>query len=480
MILRKELLLLENKYADNTALIYAEADEKTEISFAQLVGGIFLEAEQLTREPYERVAVIGESSDLWMYYAYGNVLAGKQTLLCDMLLPINEMAEVLKTMEIEKVYLSRELTDLKEELEHNHVDVEIAFWERPDLSPQIMTQTLQKAQACGSDFAGGNFIVTTSGTTSKVKGVVLDPDALLQNNFGLSEVLQAKEGDRVYCPLPMHHAYGLDVTLAFLRAGSTLYLGNMRRVLRDLKTYEPNVLLVVPTVIGYLHKEKLLGGSLRYAIVAGGKCEKKLEDFCREQGVFLQNLYGSSEASGGMAINLPGDSVDELTPIPGRTIEIAEDGEILVHAEWFMKEYYKAPQMTYEKTHDNCLFTEDLGYFDERGKLHINGRKNGMIAMENGDKIYCEETDEILGAMEGVSEAAVIYVEKKLIAVICPQKGVPDEVILEDINQYNAGQQLIRRMSDTWIRKSPLPRTSTGKMKRNELTQQYRKRKGID
>ncbi|MBO4680102.1 MAG: hypothetical protein J5626_10595, partial [Lachnospiraceae bacterium] len=105
---------------------------------------------------------------------------------------------------------------------------------------------------------------------------------------------------------------------------------------------------------------------------------------------------------------------------------------------------------------------------------HINGRKKDMISMENGDKIYCEETDEILSSLHGVKEAAVLYENKKLVAVICPEKGISKEEILGEIELYNRTQQVIRRIGDVWIRKEALPRTVTGKMKRNELEKQYR------
>ncbi|MDD3142048.1 MAG: hypothetical protein PHX08_24220, partial [Lachnospiraceae bacterium] len=123
------------------------------------------------------------------------------------------------------------------------------------------------------------------------------------------------------------------------------------------------------------------------------------------------------------------------------------------------------------------------------GNIYVNGTPSVKVVQyhrESGSVFPCRwitlsgiYTDEILSSLNGVKEAAVIYQDKKLIAVICPQNGVADYAIHSEIEKYNKKQQIIRRISEIWIRREPLPRTSTGKMKRQELQQEALERKQL-
>ena len=458
-------------YGAEVALAYRLDNEVREVSYRELVNDIFALERKLRLDPEQRVAIIGENSVLWFCYFYACLLAGKQTLICDMLLPINEMATVLQSMGIEKVYLSPSLQGLDAEIEENVSTCRTAFFE--DGFQENSGSDADTGVAQDSTTEEGEILCLTSGTTGKAKGVMIGMPAFVNNNVCLSGSICGGKGDVVYSPLPMHHMYGVNKTFAFLHLGARICLGSMRSVEKDIQVFGPNRLLIVPTVVEFLDKRNRLDCGIESIIVSGCKCEKKVESICERHGIFLQNIYGSSESAGGMALNVKGDAIDELTVIPGRDIRIADDGEILVETKWLMDGYYQDKSATERKMSGNVLYTEDMGYFDDEGRLHINGRKKDMIAMENGDKIYCEETDEILSSLAGVKEAAVIYVKQKLIAVVCAQAGATEEQIRESIAQYNHGQQVIRRISDVWIRKNSLPRTVTGKMKRAELTEAY-------
>lgn len=465
-VLRKELTSWKEKYGSRTAIQYRDGDNVISVSFEQLISDIMMLENKLRQIDADKVAIVGENSYQWYLMFYASLLAGKKTLICDMLLPLSEMVEVLNIMDVQMVFLSDQLEDLYNELHTCKVSYSVDYFKN------IIENDVSKSYT--DDLSEeGKIICTTSGTTSKAKGVVIGMEAFVNNNLCLSQLLVGEIGDKVYSPLPMHHMYGVNKTFAYLHMGATLCLGNMRTVEKDIVVFEPDRMLVVPTVIEFLNKRKKLGGSLKSIAVSGCKCDKRIEDICNKYGIFLQNIYGSSESAGGMAMNVPGNAIDELSVIPGREAIIADDGEILIRTDWLMDGYYKNEDATKAKIQDNTLFTEDMGYYDEAGLLHINGRKKDMIAMENGDKIYCEETDEAISSLECVSEAAVIYVDKKLVAVVCPKKGISETVINNAIGEYNRRQQVIRRISKVVISKKTLPRTSTGKLKRNELADWY-------
>lgn len=387
MKLRDELLLWENEYGDRIALKYLMDNVIVQISYRQFVHMVFELAERLQKDNHQKIAIIGENSIGWMCYFYAGLLAGKQTLLCDMLLPTEEMCEVLKRTDTEQVFLSEGLCGLEDELGEK-VSCRFSFFQKLETKHNMLESL--------SDSQEGTIICMTSGTTSRAKGVRISVSSFLNNNVFLSEVIVDAGKEQlcmVYSSLPMHHMYGVNKTFTFLHKGATLCLGSMRTILKDIISFKPNVLLVVPTVVEFLEKRKGFITEIEAIVVSGCKCEKKIEDICRAHNIFLQNIYGSSESAGGMALNLFGDSIEELSVIPGRKILIAEDGEICIQTKWLMDGYYNDEQATEEKMSGDILYTGDMGYMDKRNCLHISGRKKDMIAMENGDKIYCEETD---------------------------------------------------------------------------------------
>lgn len=469
-LLRDEVKGWYANHGGSTAIQYIEDDSVKKVSYEQLVDAVFAMEKELRKDESRRIAIIGETSVHWIVYFFASLLAGKQTFICDMLLPEREMQEVLKLVDVQKVYLSAQLKGLDESLKAHDSELSTEFWKQNVIDPGDHTERYPNESKVDEE---GKIVCLTSGTTSKAKGVVIGSRGFLVNNLHTARLLACEKGDAVYSPIPLYHVYGACVIFVFLHLGAKLCLGSMRSIEKDLELFSPSRLLSVPTIVEFLEKKNKLDQGIKSMIVAGCKCEKKIELICKEHGIILQNGYGSSESAGTVAVNAVGDSIDELSVVNTRDVRIAEDGEILVEAPYLMDGYYKNPEATKEKIDGNVLFTGDLGYLDEKGHLHINGRKTDMIAMANGDKIYCEETDEMLCALKGVREAAVIYAGQKLIAVICPEEGVSDEQIRESVAGYNKEQQVIRRMADIWIRQEALPRTSIGKMKRNELTKEY-------
>ena len=136
-------------------------------------------------------------------------------------------------------------------------------------------------------------------------------------------------------------------------------------------------------------------------------------------------------------------------------------------------EYYKDPEATAATLRDGTVHTGDMGYLDDQGRLHLIGRKKNMIVMENGEKVFCPDVDRELSALPGVKEAAVIYVDGRLIAVVALEKGATEEGILQSIATYNSLQPYYRRMRDTWIYGEKLPYTSSGKLHRSKLEREY-------
>jgi long-chain acyl-CoA synthetase len=166
-----------------------------------------------------------------------------------------------------------------------------------------------------------------------------------------------------------------------------------------------------------------------------------------------------------------------------------EDGEVLIRGPIVMREYFNRPDATAETLRDGWLYTGDLGRLDADGRLYITGRKKEMIVLASGKNLYPEEIEAHYREAPVIKELCVLGFNRhddasgeRLHAVI-----VPDEQVLRERGVVNV-QQLVRfelegrsvhlpphkriLTYDIWM--EPLPRTTTGKIRRHQIEKRLR------
>ena len=77
-----------------------------------------------------------------------------------------------------------------------------------------------------------------------------------------------------------------------------------------------------------------------------------------------------------------------------------------------MMGYWENPEATSECMRDGWLYTGDIGYMDDKGRIKIVDRKKDMILV-SGFNVYPNEIEDVIARMDGIFESAAI--------------GVPDE-----------------------------------------------------
>ncbi|MQY27427.1 AMP-dependent synthetase/ligase [Nocardia aurantia] len=129
----------------------------------------------------------------------------------------------------------------------------------------------------------------------------------------------------------------------------------------------------------------MLGGRLEYVIAGGASLEPSTADFFAGLGVEIIGAYGLTEASSTVSMSAPKanrpDSVGR--PVPGTTIAIADDGEILVRGAQVFPGYW--PDGGHADI--DWLATGDLGRLDEDGFLFITGRRKEIIVTNSGKNV---------------------------------------------------------------------------------------------
>jgi long-chain acyl-CoA synthetase len=268
----------------------------------------------------------------------------------------------------------------------------------------------------------------------------------------------------------------------------------MRRLFRTLLSANLKLrgvgVNIGPTVFGKVHKG--LGGHVRLLVTGGSKFDPAVGKDLYGLGFTILQAYGLTETSGAATINEPHDAhIDTVGRVlPGNELKIlppegdAEDGEIAIRGPIVMQGYFNRPDATAEVMRDGWFLTGDLGRMDAAGRVTITGRRKEMIVLASGKNIYPEEIEAHYRKSPVIKDICVMGVTRpdeptteRLHAVI-----VLDQDVLRARKIANAGDLLRFEMEglgatlpahkrvlgyDVWF--EPLPRTTTGKLRRFEI-----------
>jgi len=321
-------------------------------------------------------------------------------------------------------------------------------------------------------------LIYTSGTTGKPKGVQLTHGNFLAecgNVVNGASDLFLKPGGSTLLFLPIAHVFGRMVQIGAITAGLHLaHCGDITRLPADLASFKPTFVLAVPRIFEKIyngaesraeaagkgkifHKaaevaiaysegldskkisplvriqhglfDKLvyskiragMGGRVEAAISGGAPLGLRLGHFYRGAGIRVLEGYGLTETTAGATLNLTwAHEVGSVgKPIPGNTIKIAEDGEVLIKGPIVMKGYWQNDAANAEVfTADGYFKSGDLGRIDEAGYLYIVGRKKELIVTAGGKNVAPAVLEDRLRSHPLVSQCMVVGDNKPFIAAL--------------------------------------------------------------
>ncbi len=164
-----------------------------------------------------------------------------------------------------------------------------------------------------------------------------------------------------------------------------------------------------------------LGRRLRFFISGGSPLARDIGEFFHAMDVLILEGYGLTESSTVASVN----RVDRFKfgtvglPLPGVSIRIADDGEILIGGKNVFKEYLNDPIATGDaKTADGWLKTGDIGNLDDEGFLTITDRKKDIIVTSGGKNIPPANIENMLKTDRFVSHAFVYGDRKKYLTAL--------------------------------------------------------------
>jgi long-chain acyl-CoA synthetase len=171
----------------------------------------------------------------------------------------------------------------------------------------------------------------------------------------------------------------------------------------------------------YRRLRAALGGRVRYSWSAAAPLGTRLGHFFRGCGITILEGYGLTETSPATNTNTPGvQKVGTVgQPIPGGTIRIAPDGEVLVKGHMVFQGYWNNETATKEMIdEEGWLHTGDVGALDDDGFLTITGRLKDLIITAGGKNVAPAPLEDRLRAHWLVSQCLVVGDGRPYIAAL--------------------------------------------------------------
>ncbi len=321
-------------------------------------------------------------------------------------------------------------------------------------------------------------IIYTSGTTGRPKGCVLTHRNMLSDISNAMPALHQlfAEGSSTVLFLPLAHSFARLLQIGAVQGRvNTMYTADIKDLVADLGRFKPTFLLSVPRVFEKVyngakqkahaggkgaifdraekvaieysqaqdkpggpglalrlqHKvfDRLVYSKLRAAL--GGRCERaisggapmgaRLGHFFRGIGLIVLEGYGLTETSPAITFNREeAQKIGSVgQPLPGVTVRIADDGEILAKGEIVFQGYWNNPAATAEVIDEDGWFhTGDIGSLDAQGFLTITGRKKELIVTAGGKNVAPAVLEDRVRAHPLVSQCMVVGDRQPFIAAL--------------------------------------------------------------
>ncbi|POX88297.1 long-chain fatty acid--CoA ligase [Mycobacterium kansasii] len=319
-------------------------------------------------------------------------------------------------------------------------------------------------------------LIYTSGTTGRPKGCQLTHSNLLYEARGAASCFPTllRKGERLLVFLPLAHVLARSLSMsAFANKVTIGYTSDIKNLVSTLAVFQPTVVVSVPRVFEKVYNtaelkaqdsgrgkifdaaartaiewstaldtggprlllrakhalfDRLVYGKLRAAL--GGNCHaavsggaplgKRLCHFYRGVGVTIYEGYGLTETSAAITVNRIGEervgTVGKL--LPGNSMAIANDGEVLVRGGVVFTGYWHNEKATAEAIVNGWFHTGDLGSVDADGFLSIVGRKKEIIVTAGGKNVAPAVLEDQLRAHPLVSQAMVVGDNRPYVAAL--------------------------------------------------------------
>ncbi|WP_216693591.1 class I adenylate-forming enzyme family protein [Dietzia psychralcaliphila] len=352
------------------------------------------------------------------------------------------------------------------------------------------------------------FILYTSGTTGRSKGVVNTHRSLLAQAVDTNLVTEGNRSDVFLATTPFFTAGGMVRTVSWTYLGQTMVIHRKfdpQSVIDEIERSGVTFTTFIPTMLQRTLRiledgpardmSSLRRISYGSSPVPPGLARKAMDLL----GCDLQQRYGLTECGGQATILTPQDHRDMVegktsiqtscgqeTPMvsirivdaDGVELPAGEIGEIVIESDANAIGYWNRDEQTAETFRPTGLWSGDLGFLDAERYLHITGRKTDMI-ISGGFNVYPAEIERVIGRHRSVEMVAVVGVSdpewgETPIAVVVPRGDIDTEVVSTELAALCRAELAGYKQPRRFVFRSEFPLGPAGKILKRVIADDLR------
>ena len=472
---------LETIYADRIGIRYYDEAKGgvVEVPFRQYAADLrrfvaFLRSR--TPNPLgQRVAILARNSYHYVMCMYGAVLAGAVAVPLNTGKNWDEIRYELDLVEPVCVLHDGEYMSLEPALGQAYGDRLVPMDAFTAFEPAMDITEVPDLSALA-------FIMFTSGTTGRSKGVMLSQKNLftaMPSFLTPFEDVRSQTGwntdafSSLSC-LPMFHISAMTSLVSWSVTGHCVNLcNNLKYFYRDLGAMRSDVMAVVPVLLKSIYHDVMKGkrerlNGLRMLTCGAAMFDPAMLQDLMDRGFFIAQMYGLTETCGDGAWNSSQEEkyLTSVGHVDDSCQYKLEDGELCMRGDPVMLGYYKDPEATAEVLDAVGWFhTGDIARVEPDGYMYLTGRKKNVIILGSGENVSPEELEKLLAPCAAIRECMVCERNQRICAVVCCDPDQQDAV-RDFVTKVNRTLPLYKHMVVEFSAQ-PLPRNAAGKLLRS-------------
>lgn len=337
------------------------------------------------------------------------------------------------------------------------------------------------------------YLMYTSGTTGRPKGVLVKVNSLLTFIKGIEETIHLKNHKVILAATTISFDISILELVLPLVAGITIVIAtedeqkDPSQLAKLIIKYNVDIIQMTPTRINtffFADKNAHTLRNLKSILVGGENFPDVLLDKIKSvTSANIFNMYGPTETTIWSSIKQVNREITIGNPVLDTDIFLYSDGniikegigEICIEGEGVSKGYWRRKELTNEKfkrvqgRKGTVYFTGDLGRYNSNDEIICLGRNDSQVKV-NGHRIELLEIENVILKNSRIKEAVVLKKEKGMREWLSAYLVTSDHLTLEKINLF-IGQYLPDYMllNELFIL-DELPVNSNGKVDRKALT----------
>ena len=479
--LYQSLCNMETIYADHVAIRYYDEAKQgvTEVYYRQYAQDLrrfvaFLRAEYGDVRG-KRVAILARNSYQYVICMYGTVIAGGVAVPLNLGKDWDAISYELGLTEPVCILQDGEFAEREPALTESYGSI---------LKPMDVFAAYEPAEDVTEveDLSALAFIMFTSGTTGRSKGVMLSQKNLFSampaflNPFDDVKKYTGWNTDEFssLSALPMFHISAMTSLVSWSITGHSINLcNNLKYFYRDLGAMHSEVMAVVPVLLKSIYHDVMKGkrerlNGLRVLTCGAAMFDPAMLQDLMDRGFFIAQMYGLTETCGDGAWNSSQEEkyLTSVGHVDDSCQYKLEDGELCMRGDPVMLGYYKDPEATAEVLDAEGWFhTGDIARVEPDGYMYLTGRKKNVIILGSGENVSPEELEKLLASCAAIRECRVCERNQRICAVVCCDPDQQDAV-RDFVTKVNRTLPLYKHMVVEFSAQ-PLPRNAAGKLLRS-------------